>query len=112
MGNGAGRIGLRQTLSAEQSRLDPVVEAQDRLQRGVDTGMGRQVAAGQHRQRTERERAPKEAAPVQPFQLRPDLGHADGRFATLIAHRLSSISAGTATIIDFSVRGWTITSAT
>jgi hypothetical protein len=32
---------------------------------------------------------------MQPFQLRFDLGHADGRFVTLVAHRLSSISAGT-----------------
>src|SRR6202140_671201 len=111
-GNGAGRIGLRHALAAEQSRLDPVVEAQDRLQRGVDAGMGREVVAGQHRQRTERERAPQEAAPMQPFQFRSDLGHADGRFVTLVAHRLSSASAGTVTIIDFSVRGWITTSAT
>ena len=55
---------------------------------------------------------PQEAAPVQPFQLRFDLGHVDGRFVTLVAHRLSSISAGTVTIIDFSVRGWITTSAT
>ena len=55
---------------------------------------------------------PQEAAPVQPFQLRSDLGHADGRFVMLAAHRLSSISAGTVTIIDFSVRGWITTSAT
>src|ERR1700738_3896905 len=111
-GDGAGRIGLRQALAAEQSRLDPVVEAQDRLQRGVDAGMGRKLVAGQHRQRTERERAPQEAAPMQPFQLRFDLGHADGRFVTLVAHRLSSISAGTVTIIDFSVRGCITASAT
>src|SRR5437879_2710139 len=60
-GDGAGRIGLRQALAAEQSRLDLVVEAQDRLQRGVDAGMGRKLVAGQHRQRAERERAPQEA---------------------------------------------------
>src|ERR1700752_3664331 len=110
--NGAGRLGLRQALAAEQSRLDPVVEVQDRLQRGVDAGMCRKLVAGQHRQRAERERAPQEAAPVQPFQLRSDLGHADGRFVMLAAHRLSSISAGSVTIIDFSVRGWISTSAT
>src|SRR5260370_1131986 len=111
-GDGAGRIGLRQALAAEQSRLDPVVEAQDRLQRGVDAGMGRKVVAGQHRQRAERERAPQAAAPVQPFQLRFDLGHADGPLVTLVAHRLSSISSGTASSIDLSVRCWITTSAT
>src|SRR4029077_21074674 len=111
-GDGAGRVGLRQALAAEQRRLDPVVEAQDRLQRGVGAGMGRKVAAGQHDQPAEGERAPQEAAAAQPFQLRFDLGHADGRFVALGAHQLSSIFAGTVTIIDFSVRGWITTSAT
>ena len=48
-----------------------------------------EVAAGQHRQAAEREHRPQEAAPMQPLQARPDLGHADGWFVALAAHWLS-----------------------
>jgi hypothetical protein len=92
-------------MGVQQRRLHPVVEAQNGLKRGIDARMGRKVATGQHRQAAEREHVPQEAAPAQPIQLRPDLVHAYGWFVAPAAHKLSSFSLGTVTIIDLSVRG-------
>ena len=48
---------------------------------------------------------------MEPSQLRPDLRPCARRLrrVPLAAHRLSPLSAGTVTIIDFSVRGWIAT---